>query len=108
MLDAVNERDIQVLVVFAIGAIIGIVLFSRLLDHMITHYRSLTMAFLFGLMLGALRAPAEEIGGDIDPGSMTDIALVIIPAVLGFLMVIMIERRSREGEDELGNKASKA
>ena len=108
LLDAVNDRDFVVLAVFAAGAIIGIVLFSRLLDHLIKNHRSLTMAFLFGLMLGALRVPVEKIGGATDTGSMTDIAFVVIPAILGFLTVTVIERKSREVEGDLGEGTSKA
>jgi putative membrane protein len=108
LLASVNDRYIPPLAVFAAGAVIGIVLFARLLDHMLKNHRSLTMAFLFGLMLGALRVPAEEVGGVTDTGSMADIALVVIPAVLGFIAVTVIERKSRDVEGDLGEGTSKA
>ncbi len=107
LLDAVNDRDLVVLAVFAMGAIIGIILFARLLDHLIKNHKSLTMAFLFGLMLGALRVPVEKIGGATDTGSMMDITMVVIPAVLGFLAVTIIERKSRNVEGALEEGTSK-
>jgi putative membrane protein len=110
MVDAAKTLDLPVLAVFAVGALVGIVLFSRLLDHMLENHRSLTMAFLFGLMLGALRVPAERIGGATDLDSPLDIATVVVPAVLGFLLVIIIMRKSRalDGGEGLGEDASRA
>lgn len=102
MLDALNDRDVRTLGVFAVGAVIGILLFARLLDYMIKHHRSVTMAFLFGLMLGALRVPLEKIGGATDLGSVPGVLLVIVAAVLGFILVLAVERKSREIEERLG------
>ena len=101
MLDALNERSIADLATFAAGAFIGIILFSRILDHMIRHHKSLTMAFLFGLMLGALRVPVEKIGGDADFGVMSEAALILTTAIIGFGLVIIIETKSREIEEKL-------
>jgi len=102
MLDALNERNITDLITFSAGALIGIVVFSRFLDFMIRHHRSMTMAFLFGLMLGALRVPIEKIGGDADPASLSDMGLVLATAVIGFIMVALIEWKSQDIEKKLG------
>lgn len=101
MLDALNERSIADLATFAAGAFIGIILFSRILDHMIRLHKSMTMAFLFGLMLGALRVPVEKIGGDADLGIMSQAALILTTAIIGFGLVIIIEKKSREIEEKL-------
>ncbi|MCK4613816.1 MAG: DUF368 domain-containing protein [Thermoplasmata archaeon] len=102
MLDALNNRDIKDIITFLTGAVLGLLAFSRLLDHMISHHRSVTMAFLFGLMLGALRVPAEKIGGSADPSAVGDVSLLLLTAVIGFLIVGIIEWRSREIEEKLG------
>ncbi|NQV07796.1 DUF368 domain-containing protein [bacterium] len=52
---AVNDRDIAVLAVFGIGAIIGLALFSTLLDWLLEHHHDTVMAALIGLMAGSLR-----------------------------------------------------
>jgi putative membrane protein len=93
MLDAFNDRDLATIGTFAIGAAIGIILFSRFLDHMIQNYRSMTMAFLFGLMLGALRVPVEKVGGDTDLSSIPVVLLVTVTAILGFVLVLAAEQR---------------
>lgn len=52
---AVHEREWQIIALFGIGAVIGILIFSRLLKRLLARYHSATMAFLVGLMLGSLR-----------------------------------------------------
>jgi putative membrane protein len=52
---AVHERDWQVIALFGLGAVTGILIFSRLLKRLLARYHSATMAFLVGLMLGSLR-----------------------------------------------------
>ena len=52
---AVHERDWQVIALFGLGAVTGILIFSRFLKRLLARYYSATMAFLVGLMLGSLR-----------------------------------------------------
>lgn len=101
MLDALNNRDFLDLLTFSAGAFFGIILFSRFLDFMINNHKSMTMAFLFGLMLGALRVPVEKIGGDADLGAMNDVLLILSMAIIGFVIVSFIELKSREIEEKL-------
>ena len=51
---AIKGLDLAVLSIFAFGCIVGIMLFSRFLSWVLTHYRSMLMALLTGFMLGAL------------------------------------------------------
>jgi len=55
VLDAVNERDLAVLAVFAVGAVIGLASFSTLLDRLLRDHHDTVMASLIGLMAGSLR-----------------------------------------------------
>lgn len=55
VLNAVNNRDFAVLALVAAGAVIGIVLFSRLLGWLLERYHDMMVALLTGLMLGSLR-----------------------------------------------------
>lgn len=55
MLDALNSRDLAVAGVFILGAIIGLALFSSLLDWMLHHFHDIVLAALIGLMIGSLR-----------------------------------------------------
>ena len=55
-LAAVNDRDLGYLAAFAAGAVVGLGLFVRLLQHLLTHHRAVTLAVMTGLMAGSLRA----------------------------------------------------
>ncbi|MFP3911007.1 MAG: DUF368 domain-containing protein [Desulfobacteraceae bacterium] len=55
ILEAVNHRDFEVLLIVGAGAVIGIIVFSRLLGWILNRYHDLIVAFLIGLMLGSLR-----------------------------------------------------
>lgn len=55
IIDAVANRDIITLGFFALGALIGIALFVRLLTWLLKHYHFAVIAFLVGVMAGSLR-----------------------------------------------------
>jgi len=61
ILDAVGglPGSFPTLAVFALGAGVGIIAFSRILSFALDNWRSGTLGFLIGLMLGALRKPFE-------------------------------------------------
>jgi putative membrane protein len=101
-IDALNSGSWRDLLAFGLGAVIGILSFSRLLDWLIRHHRSVTMAFLFGCMLGALRLPGEIIVDEMDLGSVAQVVLVLVAAAIGFIMVLMLQRRSDRIMEQLG------
>ena len=55
VLGAVNDRDFQSVAVFALGAIIGLALFSQILHWALEHHHDFLLAGLVGLMAGSLR-----------------------------------------------------
>ncbi len=55
LLEAVTNRDVITLSVFALGAAVGLALFSRLLSYMFVHHHHSMMALLTGVLLGSLR-----------------------------------------------------
>lgn len=54
ILEAITTRNIPVLGAFALGCIIGILLFTRFLDFLLKKWYDPTMGFLVGLVLGSL------------------------------------------------------
>lgn len=54
MMSAVKDLDILLLGVFAAGALVGIVLFSRLLSYLLANFYNVTISVLSGFMLGSL------------------------------------------------------
>ena len=54
-LTAVHARDLMIIARFGLGAVVGLLGFSRLLKRLLARFYAETMAFLVGLMLGSLR-----------------------------------------------------
>ena len=102
MLEALSKGVWKEIATFALGALVGIIAFARLLDWLLKHHRSVTMAFLFGCMLGALRMPGQEIVDETDVGVPVQVAVVILAAVIGFAAVLVLERRSDNIKERLG------
>ena len=71
---AVNDRDWTYLLVFVLGAIVGLGAFSTLLSWLLENKRRITLVIMTGLMLGSLRAlwPWQEEQGAILPASSVE------------------------------------
>ena len=50
VLTAVSNRDLPPIIVVGLGAVVGIIAFSRALSYLLTHYYNLTVALLVGFM----------------------------------------------------------
>jgi putative membrane protein len=55
VLSAVDDRELLDIAFVGIGAVIGLAVFSSLLNHLLARYHDLVMATLIGLMVGSLR-----------------------------------------------------
>jgi putative membrane protein len=98
VLAAVNERDFIVLIVFAIGATLGLAVFSQLLSWALRHHHDTVMAGLIGLMVGSVRVLWPWPGG-VDSTALgspdgSEVAVVLL-ALAGFLLVMLIDLASR-------------
>ena len=54
VLHAVKTADLGLLGLFALGCVVGLLSFSRLLSWLLSHARNVTLAFLTGLLVGSL------------------------------------------------------
>ena len=54
VLDAVHQRDLQVILVVGAGAIVGLLSFARLLKWMFSKFKNATLALLTGFIIGSL------------------------------------------------------
>jgi putative membrane protein len=95
VLGAVTDRDLVALGVFAIGAIVGLGLFSQFLHRALTNHHDAMLAGLIGLMGGSLRVlwpwPLGVDSTDLGAPD-SDVGLAIGMAVVGFVVVIAIAR----------------
>ena len=86
MLDALKNIHIAEIFTFLAGAVIGLLAFSKILDRLLSKYRPQTVAFLIGLMLGALRLCYDNMA--LNPETIFP---VWIAALMGFGVVFLLE-----------------
>lgn len=95
MLNALNNLNIVEILVFIVGAVIGILGFSKILNYLLENHESLTMAFLIGIMLGSLRLPVIKVTTTLN-GSWI---LCIVLAIIAFVLIVVMERKFHYIED---------
>ena len=92
MLNALHQLHIVDILVFVVGAVIGILGFSKILNYLLKNHEEVTMAFLIGVMLGSLKVPGVEI---INSAGLSFAGLFpcLIVAIIGFALIIILETR---------------
>lgn len=92
MLTALHELHFSEIIVFVVGALIGILGFSKILNYLLKNHEEVTMAFLIGVMLGSLRVPGVEIANSVAI-NFSGLFPCLIVAVIGFALIIIMETR---------------
>ena len=109
--EAVSEFNIQVIGLVGLGAVIGILSFSRILKWLFTHFRLVTLAILTGFIAGSLNKiwpwknikESDYIRGKeviIDEVSVLpqnfegdpNILFAVIAVFLGFMTILILEK----------------
>ena len=107
------DGNFIILLTFVAGSITGVAGFSRVLNWFMKHYRSQTMAFLTGVLIGSMKKvwPWKEVletkvvrgkvrilrDTNILPSEMNgEVALAIIVCIVGFIAVLWMESKSRK------------
>jgi putative membrane protein len=110
--DPFAPQQLMIISVFCLGCLIGLLSFSRLLNHLLKNFRSLTLAFLTGLMAGSIQKiwPWKEIiqaqivrekltvlwGANKMPEMLNSEVLIALGlAGMGFVAALVIERLAR-------------
>ena len=92
MLNALHQLHFTEIIVFVVGAVIGILGFSKILNYLLKNYEEVTMAFLIGVMLGSLRVPGVEI---VKATALNISALLpcLVVAIIAFVIIIVMETK---------------
>lgn len=115
VLDAIHDKNIGLLATLMLGAIVGLLSFSRLLKWLFDHFENLTLAVLTGFIIGSLNKiwpwkeilASEMINGKLKilkeksvlPHAYNGDSQVIWALMLGaagFLFIILLERLALE------------
>lgn len=113
VLSAIKAFQLDIMLIFALGAGLGLMLFSRLLSWLLEHYKNAMFSLLTGFMLGALlkiwpwketisfrenskglNVPFEQINRLPEWISSDQVMLALILAVVGFGCVLLLEKLS--------------
>lgn len=102
-LRALSTLDLPYIGTFALGAVVGLALFSRVLGYLLDYRHDPTMAVLVGLMAGSLRMlwPWLDVDrGLMAPPDVKDVVLAIGLAVAGYVLVRTLLRMQAEPPEE--------
>ena len=108
VINAISDRNISQLIPFALGALIGLALFSRLLSWLLKNHHSAVIAAMVGVMLGSLRRvwpwQIERENGTIVghwPEFTIGVAGSVALMFAGFALVWLLEKRgiAKEHDD---------
>ncbi|MFH2073439.1 MAG: DUF368 domain-containing protein [Actinomycetota bacterium] len=99
VIDAVNQRDLGLLAVFGLGAVLSLAAFSTLLDRLLRDHHDTVMAALVGLMAGSLRVlwpwpDGTDTARLAAPGSGEWLGPVLLAAA-GVAVVLAVGRTAR-------------
>ena len=93
---AAADRDLGILILFAIGCVLGLAAFSTFLNWLLARAHDLVLAALIGLMVGSVRVlwpwPSEAgVGGSAELGAPvgTEAFLALALALVAFSLVYM-------------------
>jgi putative membrane protein len=88
MLEQIHERNLLVVGTFAVGAVLGLLIFAKLLAYVLKHWHAVTFSALLGIMVGALYGPAKVVAEDPS-------WLALTLAFAGAGIVLLIEWQAR-------------
>lgn len=110
--DAIHDIDLKKIIIFATGALVGLLSFSHVLKWLFKHYHNVTLALLTGFIFGSLNKvwpwkntltwhtnskgiKAPLLQESISPFTFNgdnQIILAVILMILGFLTIFILER----------------
>ncbi len=118
VLDAIHFRDFGLLATLMLGAIVGLLSFSRLLKWLFDHYENLTLAVLTGFIVGSLNKIwpwkevllSEIINGKLkvlDEKSVLpfsyegdhQLGMALLLAAAGFLFILFLEHMAKKKKE---------
>lgn len=104
VLGAVNDRDLLLVGVFGLGAVVGLGAFSTLLHILLDSYHDTVMAGLVGLMAGSLRVLwpwPDGTNGTALALPDGDVVVPVLLAMAGAVAVLLVTRREASIADQV-------
>ena len=118
VLEAVDNRDFKIIAIIGSGAIMGLLIFSRILKWLFAHHKNMTLAILTGFVLGSLnkiwpwketltwRMNSHGLQVPVNEQSVSpfvfegdpQLLYAIILSILGFISILVLEKIAVKNE----------
>tara|TARA_B100001057_G_scaffold496509_1_gene598166 strand:- start:798 stop:1658 length:861 start_codon:yes stop_codon:yes gene_type:complete len=92
LIDSVNNLEISIIFTFIIGAITGLISFSKILSWLFNNYKDLTYSIMLGLVIGSIGKVWPWKQNEIVQLANLDMIISLILVIIGFFMIFIIEK----------------
>ena len=95
LVEALDNLDVKIISSFLVGAVIGVISFSKILKWLFRNYKSLAYSIMLGLVIGSIEKiwPWNK-SFSIELSSF-DLFLSISLVILGFIIVFLLEKTKK-------------
>lgn len=96
LINALDNLEIKIIFTFLVGSIIGLLSFSRILKWLFIGYKNLAYSIMLGLVIGSITKIWPWKSENIIEVTNTEIFLSVILTIIGFSMIIIIEKYNKK------------
>ena len=96
IINALNNLEYNIILVFLIGCLIGIINFSKIIKWLFYNYRDYTFSIMLGLVIGSIYTVWPWRKYFTDDVTNKDIFLSIIITIIGFAVIYTLEKISKK------------
>ncbi|MDD2643971.1 MAG: DUF368 domain-containing protein [Methanobacteriaceae archaeon] len=90
MLTCLANLKIADIITFVLGAVIGLLGFTRVIKWLLEHYKAATISALIGIMLGTIRLPYVKMASSM---AGTNIIAIVALVIIGFFVIYVLEKK---------------
>ena len=96
IINALNNLEYNIILVFLIGCLIGIINFSKIIKWLFHNYRDYTFSIMLGLVIGSIYTVWPWKKSYTDDVTIEYIFLSIIITIIGFAIIYSLEKISKK------------
>lgn len=95
LVEALDNLDVKIISSFIVGAVIGLISFSKILKWLFKNYKSLAYSIMLGLVIGSIEKIWPWNKSFSAELSNLDLFLSISLVILGFIIVFLLEKTKK-------------
>ena len=95
LIKSIDNLEFIVIFTFILGAIIGLLGFSRILKYLFNNHRDVTYTFMLGLVIGSILTVWFEMESVSTELSKLNLLLSVSLVILGFIIVFLLEKTKK-------------